>query len=104
MSDRQNVEDLKTKGWHFIICSFCAVPVNQTALLIVGGYSQHGALDSVQLLDIESGRWETMPNLPRPRYGHSCLMMELGGKEGILVSGGALTGSDVQFLDLKAKR
>ncbi len=31
-------------------------------------------------------------------------MMELAGSEGILVSGGALTGKDVEFLDLKTKR
>jgi hypothetical protein len=30
--------------------------------------------------------------------------MELQGQEGILVSGGALTGADVQFLDLKENK
>ena len=38
------------------------------------------------------------------RYGHSCLMMELAGTEGVLVSGGALTGKSVQFFDLESKR
>jgi hypothetical protein len=80
------------------------VPVNDSALLIIGGYSKNGALDSVELLDIESGRWERLPDLPRPRYGHACLLMELRGQEGILVSGGALTGNDVQFLDLKENK
>lgn len=84
--------------------SFCAVPVNSTALLVVGGYSRLGALASVELLDIVTGRWETLEDLPKPRYGHSCLHMELAGAEGILVSGGALTGSDVQFLDLGTKK
>ena len=88
----------------FLNCSFCAVPVNQTALLIIGGYSNNGALSSVELLDTVSGRWETYPDLPRARYGHSCLMMEWVGKEGILVSGGALTGNQVDFLNLKTKR
>jgi uncharacterized radical SAM superfamily protein len=36
--------------------------------------------------------------------GHACLLMELQGQEGILVSGGALTGADVQFLDLKENK
>ena len=31
-------------------------------------------------------------------------MMELAGAEGILVSGGALTGKDVEFFDLRSKR
>jgi len=83
--------------------SFCAVPVNSTALLIIGGYSQEGALASVELLDIKTGRWEKLQDLPQPRYGHSCLLMELAGSEGILVSGGALTGSDVDFYDLSTK-
>ena len=47
--------------------SFCAVPVNKTAMLIIGGYSQKGALDSVELLDTETGRWEYVESLPRPR-------------------------------------
>ena len=69
-----------------------------------------------------------MEPLPKPRYGHSvmqqkinsrkkwgvgqiinmsllislqCLTMELAGRRGALVSGGALTGSDVQFLDFQ---
>lgn len=81
--------------------SFCAVPVNQTAILIIGGYSDSGALASMELLDVESGKWEKLTDLPQPRYGHACLFMELAGREGILVSGGALTGSDVDFYDLK---
>ena len=38
------------------------------------------------------------------RYGHTCLMMELAGVEGILVSGGALTGKHVDFYDIKNRR
>lgn len=65
---------------------------------------REGMLFQVELLDITTNRWEKMPDLPKPRYGHSCLMMELAGRAGILVSGGALTGSDVEFLDLKRKK
>ncbi len=85
--------------------SFCAAPVNSSAIVIIGGYSKgEGALASVELLDIESGRWETMADLPKARFGHACLYMELAGAEGILVSGGALTGDRVDFLDLKTKK
>ena len=83
--------------------SFCAVPINQTALMIIGGYSKSGPLDSVEVLNTATGRWEEMPSLPKPRYGHSCLTMELAGRQGVLISGGALTGSDVQFFDLEQK-
>ena len=44
------------------------MPVNKTAMLIIGGYSQKGALDSVELLDTETGRWEQVEKLPKPRY------------------------------------
>ena len=84
--------------------SFCAVSVNESAILIIGGYNQNGPLASVELLDIKSGRWEKLDDLPQPRYGHACLLMELAGQEGILVSGGALTGSDVDFYDLQLKK
>ena len=44
--------DLKLKHRFY---SFCSVPVNETAMLIIGGYSQEGPLSSVELLDIKSG-------------------------------------------------
>lgn len=75
--------------------------MNQTALLVVGGYTKGGAIASVELLDTETGRWQKMADLPKKRYGHSCLLMELQGRDGVLVSGGALTGKEVDFLDLK---
>ena len=37
---------------------------------------------------------------PWLRYGHTCLMTELGGRHGVMVAGGALTGKIVEFLDL----
>ena len=52
------------------------------------------------MLNTATGKWSQLSDLPSPRYGHSCLLMQLKGREGILVSGGALTGEDVQFLDL----
>lgn len=106
------VYDDKAKSWRAVPewemvqgrYSFCSVPVNDTAMLIIGGYSKNGPLSSVELLDIKSGRWEKLPDLPQPRYGHACLLMELAGQEGVLVSGGALTGSDVDFLNIKTRK
>ena len=104
--DNENNEWKPVPEWEMVQgrYSFCAVPVNETAILIIGGYNQNGPLASVELLDIKSGRWETLDDLPQPRYGHACLLMELAGQEGILVSGGALTGSDVDFYDLQLKK
>ena len=44
----------------FASFSFCAVPFNSTALLVIGGYSEEGALASVELLDTVTGRWEKL--------------------------------------------
>jgi len=60
------------------------VPVNDTALLIIGGYSSKGALSSVEMLDTQTGRWDRLADLPKARYGHACLMMELHGQVTII--------------------
>ncbi len=118
---------ISSEVFSFLFFSFCAVPYNHTALLVVGGYTKKGAIASVELLDTKTGRWEKLQvrnpllkscpqqcwwvppswpsqDLPKPRYGHSCLMMELAGRPGVLVSGGALTGDEVDFYDLVKKR
>ena len=46
----------------------------------------------MEILNLETGRWEKGSDLPEPSYGHACLHTEVGGKEGIMVTGGALTG------------
>lgn len=80
--------------------SFCATPVNDTALMVLGGWGEAGALGSVQVLDLVTGRWEAGPALPSPRYGHTCLTTEVAGVRGVIVAGGALAGSQVDFLEL----
>uniref|UniRef100_A0A0K2U3G8 Uncharacterized protein n=2 Tax=Lepeophtheirus salmonis TaxID=72036 RepID=A0A0K2U3G8_LEPSM len=83
--------------------SFCAVPINRTSLVIIGGYRDGHALSSVELLNIETNQWELLPSLPSARYGQSCLLTEFGGHSGILATGGALTGSEVLFFDIEAR-
>ena len=84
--------------------SFCSVPLNATAMVIIGGYSAKGAVSSVNVLDTATGRWEKLPDLPKARYGHACLLMEWKGVDGVLVSGGALTGTRVDFYDIKSNK
>jgi len=82
--------------------SFCATPINDTALMVLGGWGEDDTpLDSVKILDIQSGMWEDGPSLPSPRYGHTCLLTEVAGTQGIMVAGGALSGKQVDFLDLE---
>ena len=66
--------------------------VNSSSLMVLGGWSQDSALSSVEILNLETGTWSQGPPMERPRYGHACLYTELGGREGVLVTGGALSG------------
>ena len=68
--------------------------------MVLGGWGTEGPLDSVQILDLDTGVWSDGPPLPKPRYGHTCLMTEVAGTTGVMVAGGALTGNEVIFLDI----
>lgn len=91
-------EELSMKG---ATQSSCVTPVNETALMVLGGWAENGATDSVQVLDLVSGDWREGAPLPTPRYGHTCLLTEVQGTPGIMVAGGALGGKQVDFLNLK---
>jgi len=83
--------------------SFCAAPINSSSLLVAGGWNGDKPLASVELLDLETGAWTSAPPLPHPSYGHACLHTEIRGRDGIMVTGGALTGRKVLFYDLVDK-
>ena len=68
--------------------------------MVLGGWGNEGPLDSVQILDMDTGAWSDGPSLPKARYGHTCLLTEVAGSRGVMVAGGALTGNSVNFLDL----
>ena len=69
--------------------------------MVLGGWGEDGSLDSVEMLDMETGAWRQGPPLPKARYGHTCLLTEVAGTRGVMVAGGALTGNEVVFLDLE---
>ena len=66
--------------------------VNSSALLVIGGWSEDGPMASVEMLDLDTGKWRSLTAMASPRYGHACLHTEVGGRDGIMVTGGALTG------------
>ena len=80
--------------------SFCAVALNSSSVMVLGGWGSDGPLSQVSVLDLQTGSWVPGPELSTPRYGHTCLLTELAGRQGVLVAGGALTGKKVEFLDL----
>jgi len=91
-------DDLKMEQGRY---SFCAVPVNSSSLIVAGGWGAEGALDSVEMLNVETGVWTHLPPMPEPRYGHTCLVTEVYGRLGVMVAGGALSGRKVTFMDME---
>jgi hypothetical protein len=67
--------------------------VNSSALMVIGGWGGSAALSTVEVLDVGAGVWRSGPPLAAPSYGHACLRTEMAGREGVLVTGGALTGT-----------
>ena len=67
--------------------------VNSSTLVVVGGWDGEQPMASVQLLNLDQGTWTPSVPLPQPSYGHACLHTEIHGREGIMVTGGALTGT-----------
>lgn len=78
----------------------CAVGLGNGSVVVTGGY---GGLDSVERLDIDSGRWTVLPGLNPVRAQHGCALVEMHGEQGVLVVGGDSVGTrlrDVRFLPL----
>eukprot|EP00095_Tigriopus_kingsejongensis_P008030 maker-scaffold630_size122347-snap-gene-0.14 protein:Tk08030 transcript:maker-scaffold630_size122347-snap-gene-0.14-mRNA-1 annotation:"ig domain-containing protein" len=69
--------------------NFCAQPMDDTHVIIVGG-NEYGEdyRDLVDILDTTTGIWETAEPLPFGRASHDCINYELNGDKGLLVSGG----------------
>ena len=61
-------------------------------LVVVGGETVAGALDTVEGYDTASGEWRPFPSLPEPRHGAAVVtvgsrLYTLGGAEGVSLSG-----------------
>lgn len=84
--------------------SFCAVPVNETTVMVLGGWGGKGPLDSTELINLATGSQSLGKPLPEPSYGHACLVTEINGQSGVLVTGGALTGQKARFLSFKTQK
>lgn len=61
-------------------------------LVVVGGETVAGALDTVEAFDLASQEWRPFPSLPAPRHGAAVVtvgsrLYTLGGAEGVALSG-----------------
>jgi hypothetical protein len=84
--------------------SFCAVPVNETTVMVLGGWGGSGSIDSTEFINLATGGHAMGQPMPEPSYGHACLVTEINGQSGVLVTGGALTGQRTRFLSLKTQK
>ncbi|TRY78121.1 hypothetical protein TCAL_09781 [Tigriopus californicus] len=81
----------------------CSVAISESSLVIVGGTSG-SFLSKVELFDIETYEWTRLSDLRRGRYDHGCLLADVNGTLGVIVTGGQVSSgatSTVEFLNLK---
>ena len=67
---------------HTVYYGSCSVATSPTTIVITGGaWSPAG----VFLLDVVTGAWSTLPDLPRGREGHGCAVV---ANKFLVVTGG----------------
>jgi len=68
---------------------FCAVSTENNRFAILGGETDETAATAdLKIYDSDNGDWSTLPEMRQARKDHACLMAEINGDKGILVSGG----------------
>ncbi|TRY80237.1 hypothetical protein TCAL_13977 [Tigriopus californicus] len=78
--------------------SHSTVVVNQSTVVVVGGYSEQSAtLNSVMILHSEDMNWRLLPNYPQPVYAAVCGLVEVNV---IVCFGGSTQTSDSYALNL----
>ena len=60
----------------------CAVAINDDEVLIVR-YT-HSVI-----FNVKTGQWTNTPPIPNPRYAHACVLTNINGISGVLVTGGS---------------
>lgn len=67
----------------------CAVAINNTHIFIAGG-SMYGKpqVEAADILDTTTNTWHSLPNMPLARSAPGCILTEVNGESGILVTGG----------------
>ena len=68
---------------------FCAVKLNGQTIAILGGETEEEmASATMKTYDLVNGDWTTQPEMRQKRKDHACLMTEVDGEKGVLVTGG----------------
>jgi len=68
---------------------FCAVPIDNRFLAVIGGETDGELLNSMKSLNLETNEWRNQEQTLRvPRKDHACVATRLDDEDGILVTGG----------------
>ena len=87
-----SIEKLSSSGSEMVsqnlpkaISSHCALLINKTTALVVGGYADSdGTLSKSHYIDLTMFETKPGPEMKQPRYGHGCVVSD----KKILVAGG----------------
>lgn len=82
------------------IFDFCAVALDSTHILIAGGSNPGVAQTAnVDILNTETGEWTPVEQLPVARSAPGCILTEIDGEEGVMLTGGFNTAQGEHLYD-----
>ena len=70
----------------------CTVALDEFQVMVIGR-------DSSIILDIRTGIWTKTEPIPTPRYAHACLLTEVNGVVGVMVTGKMIMLSEITSID-----
>ena len=65
----------------------CVVALDEDRVMVIGGASSY-TWNTSMILDLQTGEWTNTSPPPTQRYAHACLLTEVDGVQGVMVTGG----------------
>ena len=69
------------------ISRHCMVALDEFQIMVIGGQGGIHSMSTSMILDIRTGIWTKTNPIPTPRYAHACLLTEVDGVVGVMVTG-----------------
>ena len=69
------------------ISKHCVVALDENRVMVIGG-SYPDSMKTSIILDLTTGEWKIASPPPTERYAHGCLVTEVEGVRGVMVTGG----------------
>ena len=70
------------------ISGHCSVAINNFEIMIIGDRTGNTFNTSV-IFNVNTGEWTNTAPIPNPRYAHACVLTNINGISGVLVTGGS---------------